>query len=379
MKLTDFQRIVLMNTILGIGTGLIGIFIPIYLLELGFSLKIVITWLIVHHSSLLLGAFLAIFISNTIGLVRVWYIRLALITIFFAGLHFLPTYPFLLFILGIISGLESAFFWIPYNILTIRKTSSNNIGSSLALISNIGSIVGMAIPLIAALVITKFGYNILFALSLLFIIISIIPVIPLSHEKTNFEFKRKSVSDIVRNNKHFILPEIFDNLGQDAGIIWLLFIFITGLTVLDLGILGVISSIVGILVTHLTGHLIDKWHTNKVIRFGAILTTLTWTASYFIAIYSPTPLMLYIITTLRGLSIGIFSMSYISVMFNRARNYDAQFIVLREIPTILGRILVFSLSIILISLNKFELTFIIVALLSLYFWFNNLQILSEKK
>lgn len=378
MKLTDFQRIVLMNTLLGIGTGLVSIFIPIYLLQTGFSLKSVIAWLIVHHSSLLIGAFIAIFISNIIGLVRVWYIKSLLTIALFVGLYFLPNYHSLFFVLGVISGLESALFWIPYNILTIRKTNSNNIGSSLALLSNIGSIVGIGIPLIAALIITQFGYNYLFLIALFFILISIIPVIPLSHERTNFEFKRKSIKEIISKNRHFILPEILDNLGQDAGIIWSLFIFVTGLTVLDLGILGVISSIVGIIVTYITGRFIDKWHKHRVIRFGAILTTLTWTASYFIALYSPSPLLLYLITALRGLAIGIFSMSYISAVFNRARVYDAQFIVLREIPTILGRLIVFTLSIILISIDKFELTFLIVAILSLYFWFNNINILTKE-
>jgi hypothetical protein len=373
MQLTDFQRIVVMNTLMGIGTGLVGIFIPIYLLQLGFSLKMVITWLIVHHASLLLGAFASVFVSNIIGLVRGWYIRGILATLLFGGLYLIPGHHSLIFLLGFISGMESAFFWIPYNILTVRKTDHKNIGSSLALMSNVGSIVGIGIPLIAALIITHYGYPVLFFLALFFILISLIPVIPLSHEKTHFEFSRKAIAEIVRKNRNFILPEILDNLGQDAGVIWFLFIFTTGLTILDIGFLGVISSVVGIVVTHLTGHLIDNWNNQKVIRFGAVATTITWVASYFVAVYVPTPIMLYIATVLRGFAIGIFAMSYGSVMFNKARDADAQFLVLREVPTIFGRIVVFAAAIILISLGHFELTFLMVALLSLYFWFNNLE------
>lgn len=377
MKLTDFQRLVVMNTLMGIGTGLIGIFIPIYLLELGFNFKTVIIWLTIHHFFVIIGAFLSVYVSNIIGLVRCWYIRCVLITLFFIGLYFLPQYHSILLLLAAISGLESAFFWIPYNILTVRKTNHDNMGSSLALISNISSIVGIGIPLLSVFLIINFGYNFMFSVALLFIIISLIPVIPLSHEKTDFKFNRQSIKEIVRKNKHFILPEILDNLTQDAGVVWLLFIFITGLTILDIGILGVIGSIIGIVITHITGKLIDKWNKHTVIRIGAVATTLSWLASYFIAVYFPTPLMLYVITVIRGFSIGVFAMSYGAVMFNRARINDAQFLVLREIPTVFGRLIVFGISIFFISIDHFELTFVIVALLSTYFWFNNLKVLTS--
>lgn len=377
MKLTDFQRIVVMNTLAGIGMSLVGIFIPIYLLQAGFPLTTVILWLAIHHGTLLVGAFLSVYVSNIIGLVRCWYIRVILLLALFVGLYILPNNHSILLFLGIISGLESAFFWIPYNILTVRKTDHETMGSSLAKLSNISTIVGLFIPFIAALIILNIGYPALFVIAFIFILVSLIPVIPLTHEKTNFIFDRRSIVDIVKNNKHFILPEIFDNLGQDAGIVWSLFIFIAGLTILDLGMLGVLSGLIGIVVTHFTGHLIDKWDKSKVIRFGAIFTTLTWLASYFIAVYYPTPFMLYLITALRGFAIGVFAMSYGAVMMNRARGLDAQFLVLREVPTILGRLTIFLLAILFISIDKFELIFLLVALLSTYFWFNNINKLTK--
>ncbi|MDO8589914.1 MAG: hypothetical protein Q7R69_01410 [bacterium] len=373
MRLTDFQRIVAMNTIAGIGTGLVGLFVPIYLLGLGNSVSIVITWLLAHHLSLLLGAFLAIYVSNIIGLVRCWYVRIVLVTILFSGLFLLPSHPSILFILAIISGMESAFFWIPYNILTVRKTEDSTIGSSLAFMSNVGSAVGLIVPGIAALLIVFYGYNLLFAAALVFILISIIPVLPMRHEKTSFKFDLSEISAITRKNKHFILPEILDNLGQDAQIIWVLFLIITGLTVLDIGALGVLAGLVGIVVTHITGTLIDKWDKKAIVRFGAIATTVTWTLSYVVAIYSPTPALLYMVTILRGFALGIFASAYGAIMLNRARSADAQFLVLREVPTILGRVIVFTTTLFLLSIGKFELSFLVVAFISLYFWFNNLE------
>lgn len=285
----------------------------------------------------------------------------------------------ILFALAVISGLEAAFFWIPYNILTVRKTEEATIGSSLAFMSNVGSLIGIVVPGAAALLIVFFGYGALFTTAFIFILVSIIPVLSLKHERTDFQFSLHAIRDIVRANKHFIIPEILDKLGQDAQVIWSLFIFITALTVLDIGALGVITGVIGIGVTYITGGLIDRWDKKAVMRLGAVATTLMWVLSYLIAAYNPTPFLLYVITALRGFALGVFVNAYGTIMFNRARSADAQFLVLREIPTILGRVILFILALILASVGEFELVFLVVALLSLYFWFNNIGVLTSSR
>jgi len=368
-----------MNTLAGVGMGLVGIFVPIYLLHLGYSVSIVVTWLMVHHVTVLFGAFLAIYLSNIIGLVQCWYVRIVLVTLLFTGLFLIPIYPNILFIVAFVSGMEAAFFWIPYNILMVRKTKENTLGASLAMVSNIGSAVGLFVPLIAAFIIITFGYNLLFVFAFFFILISIIPVLPLRHEKASFRFDWLYIKQIVKENKHFIVPEILDNLGQDAQVIWTLFLIVTSLTVFDIGVLGVISGLVGMTVTHITGSLIDKTDKKIVVRFGAIATTIMWTISYLIAVYMPNPVALYFVTTLRGFALGIFASAYGVMMFNRARNSDAQFIVLREIPTVFGRVVVFTITLIFIAFGRIEISFLMIAVISLYFWFNNLNMLMTRK
>jgi MFS family permease len=332
----------------------------------------------IHLITILIGAFLVVYLSNIIGLVRCWYVRIGLVAILFSGLFLIPVYPSILYIVALFSGLEAAFFWIPYNILTIRKTEETNTGTSLAFMYNVGSVAGILVPGIAGFIIVAYGYNILFIIALVFLVLSIIPVLSLRHEKTDFKFSWSHIREVVRENKHFIVPEILDNLGQDAQVIWTLFLFITALSVFDIGILGVISSLVGIIVVHITGRLIDKSDKKKIVRFGAIATTITWLLSYLVSIYSPTPVLLYLVTTLRGFALGIFANAYGVIMFNRARKSDAQFIVLREIPTVFGRVIIFTITLVFVYIGRIELSFLMVAIISLYFWFNNLKVLTAK-
>lgn len=367
-----------MNTLSGIGMSLIGIFTPIYFLHLNYPVSNVILYLVIQHTTILVGAFLVVYLSNIIGLVKCWYIRVVFVSLLLIGLLVLPKYPNILFLLAFINGLEAAFFWIPLNILMIRKTEEKSMGSSLALMSNVSSVFGIITPLISAFIIINFGYNLLFVLALMFVMFSILPILSFSNEKTAFHFKLSRIKEIVAENKHFIIPEILDNLGQDAQVVWSLFLVITALSVLDIGVLGVVSSLIGIIITHITGKFIDQSDKKKIVRFGAVATTITWFLSYLIAVYSPTPLLLYVITMLRGFSLGIFASAYGVIMLNRARQSDAQFIVLREIPTVFGRLFIFTMTLIFISYNKIELSFLMVSILSIYFWFNNLDVLTHK-
>ena len=376
--MSDFNRVVAMNTLAGVGMGMVGIFIPIYLLELKYSLSTVVTWLLIHHVSLLVSAFLVVWVAKHVGLVPCWYVRIVLVGGLFAGLFVLPTYAWFLFPLAVLSGLESAFFWIPYNIFTVRKTERASMGASLAFMQNVGSAVGILIPGIAALIIVNYGYGLLFAVAAFFIYISLIPVLILRKEKADFAFSFSAIKEVALKNKQFIFPEIFDNLSQDAQVIWTLYIFIAALTILDIGLLSVLVGVIGMVVTYLTGRLVDRWDTKFVVRFGAVFATLLWVASWLVALYDPSPFMLYAITALRGFAVGIFATSYATLMFNRARSADAQFLVLREIPTIFGRVVLFLATLFFISIGQVELTFLLVAALSLYFWFNNLKKLSEK-
>jgi hypothetical protein len=88
--------------------------------------------------------------------------------------------------------------------------------------------------------------------------------------------------------------------------------------------------------------------------------------------------MLYLVTALRGFALGIFASAYGAIMFNRARSSDAQFLVLREIPTIGGRVILFLFALYFISIDQVELTFLLVAALSTYFWFNNINKLTDR-
>jgi MFS family permease len=356
-------------------TGLISVFVAIYLLEIGYSLQWVIYYLMIHHAVLLLGAFLAVFISNKIGLVRVFILRLFFLIGYLLLLFFLPTLPILFFIIPVLSGLESAFYWTPLNILMVRNTEENTMGKSFSRFLVIPKIISFAAPIVAAFVILQYGFSALFAIAIGIFIFSTLPLLPLESEKTNFIFTWKRAREIYSENKKFFIPEVIDNLAEDAMVFWSILVFLSLSSVFHVGAIASTVAVTSIIFTILLGNLTDNWNKHKLITIGAISLTLAWTLIFFIGTYTTVPWIFYVGTIFVSLAMKTFLIPYGSLLYNRARKDDAQFLVLREIPTILGRQILFVIA--LLFHNNLPIVFLIVGLLFTYFIFSNTRKLSQ--
>ena len=346
----------------------VAIFIPIYLLQLGYSFQLVMLWMIIHHTTLLICAFLTVYISNKIGLVHSLHVRFILLLVYFSLLLFgLKDIPILFFVIPILTGAEAAFYWIPLNILFVRNTEAKTMGTATSKFFVIPKILGILSPIIGAFIIIYFGFNWLFALAMLFLMFTFVPVFSLRSEKTNFIFSWPKIREIFNKNKQYFIPEVIDNLAEDAMALWTIFIYLQLASTLQVGIIGTIVSITALFFTLTIGKLTDKWNKHKLIKIGAVLVSSVWFLNFAIGEFIPNQWLFYIATIFATLSLKVFLVPYSSLMYNQARKDDAQFLILREIPTVLGRVLLFFLAI--LFYDKLPILFLIVGLFFVYFWF----------
>ncbi|MBP9839860.1 MAG: hypothetical protein KBC44_02680 [Candidatus Pacebacteria bacterium] len=120
---SNFNKVLQMMSLNSFAMAFVSIFVPIYLIELGYSFQMIMVWMIIHHGTLLIFAFIAVYSSNKIGLVHSLHVRFVLLLLSFLLLTFgLEDMPSLFYIIPILSGAETAFYWIPLNILFIRNT-----------------------------------------------------------------------------------------------------------------------------------------------------------------------------------------------------------------------------------------------------------------
>ncbi len=363
-----FNKVLGMMSLNGFAMSFVAIFIPIYLFNLGYSFQMVMIWMMIHHSTLLLFAFVTVKVSNKIGLVHSLHIRFGLLLIYFLLLLFgLKDTPILFYIIPIISGAESAFYWIPLNILFVRNTKEENMGKSMSKFFVVPKVLSMTGPLVGAFIAIHYGFNILFAFAMFLLFFTFLPILSLKSEKTNFIFSKERFEEIWQKNKQYFIPEIVDNLAEDAMVLWTIFIFLQIASTLEVGIIGTITSVASLFFTLTLGKLTDQWNKHKLIKIGAFLVSIVWFINFAIGEFFPNQYLFYIATIFATLSLRVFLVPYSSLMYNQARKDDAQFLVLREIPTIIGRLVLFSIAILLH--NQLPLIFLSVGIIFIYFWF----------
>ena len=149
--------------------------------------------------------------------------------------------------------------------------------------------------------------------------------------------------------------------------LWSIFIYLELASTLQVGIIGTITSFAAVFFTITLGKLTDNWDKHKLLRIGAILVSLVWFINFIIGEFFPNQWLFYLATIFATLALKAFLVPYSSLMYNQARKDDAQFIVLREVPTVLGRIILFSIAILLH--NQLPALFLLVGIIFIYFWF----------
>jgi MFS family permease len=361
----QLSKVIQMTTVDTFGSGLISVFIPVFLLTLGYSLKMVMGWYLIQETVFLGSTYLSVYSSNNIGLVHTLQIKFLFQLANLVLLLFLPHSPVLFFWIPIMIGLNMAFHWIPLNILFLRNTNGESIGGSLSKLSAYPKFFSMFCPIIGAFVISQYSYNALFILAIIIISTSSFPLWPLRSEKTNFIFTKESVRKIWDVNKVFFLPEVLSSVGETSIILLNIFIYIKLLSVTKVGLIGSITLLASVVFTLIFGKLADRWDKHKMIRVASILCAGSWLSCFYIGIKFPIPWLFYIGTFTLSLSIRAFVVSYQSLLFNNARESDAQFLVLREIPNVTGRLILYLF--VLVFTNYMHLVFVMAALSFMYF------------
>lgn len=113
----NLNKLHVMNSIEGLGWSMVGIFIPIYLLTLGFSLQQVFIYYIIQNTVILLTSFLVVYLGRIVSIKKVLIVRFPFLLLFLTLLYNLQNIDFPIYLLAIIDGLQLMLYWFPVHIL----------------------------------------------------------------------------------------------------------------------------------------------------------------------------------------------------------------------------------------------------------------------
>lgn len=305
-----------------LGRSLILIFIPILLLNIGYSIEMVIIYYLIYTffdiplnlvaKNLIIrwGAKIVIIIANLFSVT------------YFLMLFFLSNDNLILFLsLALMAALYDSFYWVSlrYIFMQIRnkKESSSRTTSIFYIVQKLSGALG---PIIGAALLIFESQYILIIASITISILSIIPLLKIKNinKKTcpNINFKKFFQQKQIKKN--YISVALFNMHLAAEDIIWPLFIFIAIGTIESIATLSVVVSISTIIFMYFIGHL-KKQAPNKMILLGSFLIIGVW----IVRLLYNEPIFYYVSVSLMGFFAILISLPLDAQMFKYGEKTDA--------------------------------------------------------
>jgi MFS family permease len=188
-----------------------------------------------------------------------------------------------LWVLGLILGISSSFYWIGYHLEFAKFSDPRYRGREVGLANIVGSVLSIFAPAIGGLLIVAGGFVALFIVVLLVFILSIIPlfmsadIFPKKNIMFFKVFRKRSI-------RYDILPYIAEGvLGVAYADVWPLIVFLFFSTEYEtLGILFTASFALSLIFTYIAGKLGDDGNVVKILKLGGVVNSVVWVGRMFI-------------------------------------------------------------------------------------------------
>ncbi|MEX1027166.1 MAG: MFS transporter [Candidatus Paceibacterota bacterium] len=351
-----------------VARSLISIFIPILLLQMGFSLNLVIGYFFLSHLINIPLNFVAGDLVRRIG--ARWVIvlsNLAIIGYFITFGALTPGDTILLAVLAMLAALYDALYWVSHLYLFIKSNDdpkkTNGKTGALYSAKQVATMVG---PVIGALILTFGNQTMLLGASITIFFVSIVPLVYVDQfaDKPTEWDRFSSFFNFFKNpveKNNFISNGLFGIHGFSEYVLWPVFIFLVFQSIESVAVVPVLIAGTTIAFSLFTRR-INARTREKLIMSGSLALALIWIARLAID-WQP---FYYISIVLVGVFALFVSIPLDSNLFVRARRIDPLKTAVLKNATSMSMKLVIFIGIFFFA-NVFETAFAItiIALLAL--------------
>lgn len=363
-------------------SGLMGLFLPIFLFNL-FDKNYLMVFGFYGLASFLYVLFLPWGIKvadQKIGLQRSLRLSLLFLALFYVSTYLVERETIFIFMpLAIIfMTLFRTLFWTPFRTDISKFTNKKNRGRQMSSFEAINMSLAVILPIIAAFILNRFGFDVLFILAIAIYLLTIIPFRMLPPTKEDFSWGYlETFKHFFKSLKKKKATRAFVAEGVEtfaALIIWPIFIYelLNG----DFMKVGIVSSLI-ILITvvlqlSLGKHIDRKLSKGSLLRWGSAFYALGWIVKIFIL----TAFHVFIAGAYHSITKIFTSTPYNTLVYDLSANeghYVDEYSAIMEMSIHTGRFVMFGIGLILINWIGITSMFVIAALASLALNFINEQ------
>lgn len=362
LHFTEINELYISLSLQAFSMGLIGIFVPLYLYVLNYSLASIALYFIVFSTIKMLAFPLSTYLVMQLGPKHIMMLSYAYMFLYIVLLYVLPQYPNGFFPAAIIAGICSGLFWMARHIdmasIMSQKTPTTEISNLLIAIT----VAQAFAPLIGGVIATTYGieYTLLgTAIGLLLAMYplrkTLEPVIPQEYHLKLFK---------TAPLRHLIANSAMNAQSNVSTYIWPLYIFLVVSTYQNVGLIASASLVLVVILLHILGKLGDRGKNHQMLKIGSRLRSVvhagrTLTQS-FAAVLG--------VNILGDITDTITSVPYAVHFYGNAKKYGApNYLTDLEIIGSVGTIIIWGVLFIAASLTDQKtaliITFILAALL----------------
>ncbi|HBG81839.1 TPA: hypothetical protein DDW69_03280 [candidate division CPR2 bacterium] len=225
IKFTELNEIYMAMGIRSFVNGMIGIFVPIYLLNLGFSIREIIVFHIVLYAAEAVLEFVSVRTIARFGPKHNIILSLPIQAFHFWMLRTIPTHHWPLWLVAIVGSFALALFWQGYHFDFSKAKHTGKVSSEITKLYLILGALGAMAPFIGGFIATRFDMDTLYLVAILGFFLATIPLF----RTKDTPLKRRI--DFSRLNKKKVLRQLvaYGSGGIESSatmVIWPLFAFL---------------------------------------------------------------------------------------------------------------------------------------------------------
>lgn len=325
----SLRSVYTMHSVTGLASSLIGIFIPAYLISLGYVPRDVFAYYLVYAVAVFCLFVVAALLATRLGVRLMVIVSLPLTVGYIFLLYVLHAHTLPLLVIAGVQGAAVGLYWFGLNSFFAANVESGNVGTSVGKLFGIPQLVGLLGPLVGGLVAVRFGFPALLALGAVVYATAIIPLMCIPELTVQVRMRGAVFANLFQQLKRYTFIEFVENIREELeAIVWPLFIFITFRSALSVGIVGTLAGVGSILFMFLIGHYTDKVNPKIFMRIGAVLMVLIWVARF---VSPPLQIIFYTLTVLSGFFACLIEVPFTSFIYTTANQRNStEFLVYRE-------------------------------------------------
>lgn len=365
----EMNEIYLSFGIQNFALGLISIFIPIFLFDLGYSIPwILFFYFLLPLNFMIFGYWGARGVAK-LGIKRSMLVSIFLLFIQLIGLRYLQAWPLLFFILPTVQAFKAIFYNYSFNLNFIQHSDGKRRGKEVSSMQAIALLASLLSPFLGGLVIKFFGFNILFIIAAALLFISIIPLTLLkeTYEQVNFSERNMFKEIFSSSNRPIALSFCGFAVEEWIGyVLWPIFLTVIFISTESIGAISSLTALVTFLVFYFVGKFSDRGDKRRLIKYGTFFYFTSWLGRIFASGF----MSALFADTYKSITGHVLRIPWTSYTYDlAARSNYFKFIVEREIIFDISRVIVapFIILIFIIDYHPFAISFAVAALFSLFY------------